>query len=76
MCNVQVAASVSLLDRDFSDPKKTSDVNVEQYAAGSYAAIIKQELDIRLKKAPIAFHAQPLISLFGMAPLIAAFAFA
>ena len=72
---MQVAASVSLLDRDFSDPKKTSDVNVEQYAAGSYAAIVKQELDIRLKRAPVAFYAQPLISLFGTAPPIAAFAF-
>ncbi|KAK9835669.1 hypothetical protein WJX74_005479 [Apatococcus lobatus] len=63
----QVAASVSLLDRDFSDPKKTAEVNVQQYAAGSFAAIIKQELDIRLKKAPIAFHSQPLTSLFGTA---------
>lgn len=67
---------MSLLDRDFSDPRKTSEVTVQQYAAGSYAAIIKQELDIRLKKAPIAFHAQPLMSLFGTAPQLAGFAFA
>ncbi|KAK9849111.1 hypothetical protein WJX84_005254 [Apatococcus fuscideae] len=72
----QVAASVSLLDRDFSDPKKTAEVNVQQYAAGSFAAIIKQELDIRLKKAPIAFHSQPLTSLFGTALPILGFAFA
>ena len=73
--HVQVAASVTLLDRDFSDPRKTSEVNVQQYAAGSYAAITKQELDIRLKKAPIAFHSEPLKGLFDTASPIAGFSF-
>ena len=72
---MQVAASVSLLDRDFSDPRKTSEISVSQYAAGSYAAIIKQELDIRLKKAPIAFHAQPVTALFSTTSAIAGFTF-
>ncbi|KAK9861260.1 hypothetical protein WJX84_003568 [Apatococcus fuscideae] len=71
----QVAASVSLLDRDFSDPRKTLEISVSQYAAGSYAAIIKQELDTRLKKAPIAFHAQPVTALFSTTSAIAGFTF-
>ena len=38
--------------------------------------IIKQELDIRLKKAPIAFHPAPLQGLLQTLPALAGFSFA
>jgi len=52
----QVAAFVSVLDKDLSDRVKTAEVDLEPVLAASYSSLITQEAARRLKAVPMAFY--------------------
>ena len=53
-----------MLDKDLTDRKKTSEVDIAPLLGDSYAAMVAAELKRRLKQAPVAFWAQPPTALF------------
>lgn len=55
----QVAAFVTVLDKDLTDRKKTSEVDVSAPAAGSYGSLITRLCKQRLKHVPVAYHREP-----------------
>jgi U3 small nucleolar RNA-associated protein 19 len=61
---LQVVSFVGMLDRDMTDRRKTSEVDVAPFFGASYASLAGQELGRRLKRVPTAFYAQPPKKLF------------
>ena len=62
---MQVAAFATVLDKDLSDRKKTSEVELAPLLPESYASMVAAELKRRLKQAPVAFWARPPVALFS-----------
>lgn len=60
----QVAAFATVLDKDLTDRKKTSEVDIAPLLTDSYAAMVTAELKRRLKHAPVAFYSRPPATLF------------
>ena len=61
---MQVAALAGVLDKDLTNRKATSEVDVGPLLTASYASMIEGELKRRLKQAPVAFWARPPKKLF------------
>eukprot|EP00951_Prasinocladus_malaysianus_P047118 scaffold648969_cov28-Prasinocladus_malaysianus.AAC.1 len=55
-----------LLEKDVTDRRKTSEINVELLTRESYSGMVSAELKKRLKRVPVAFYAQPPTKLFGV----------
>lgn len=51
-----VSQYVSVLDRDISDRKKTSEINISEVLTASYASIFDKEINRRLKAVPTAAY--------------------
>lgn len=62
----QVAAFVSVLDKDLADRTKTSEVDLSPLLPASYASLFKGEVERRLKQVPIAFYQQAPSKLFDI----------
>ena len=54
----------SILDKNLGDRLRTSEVDVSDLLAGSYASLFKAEAERRLKAVPVAFYSQPPTRLF------------
>lgn len=70
-CCTQVAAYCSILDKDLRDRKKTSEVDISELLAASYASMFAAETGRRLKAVPTAFYRTPPERLFE-GPAVAA----
>ena len=53
-----------MLDKDLTDRKKTSEVDIAPLLTDSYAAMVGAELKRRLKQVPVAFWSSPPSALF------------
>ncbi|PSC69895.1 nucleolar complex 4-like protein [Micractinium conductrix] len=62
--NPQVAAYCTVLDKDLRDRKKTSELDVSDLLASSYASLFAVEAGRRLKAVPTAFYRAPPERLF------------
>lgn len=60
---MQVAAFATVLDKDLTDRKKTSEIDPAPLLTGSYSSIISIELGRRLKHVPVAFYPRKLTGL-------------
>ena len=61
----QVPKMVSLLERDLTERVKTKELDMGDLCAASYGTLIAEELDVRMKKVPLANHVEPFTSLFS-----------
>ena len=61
----QVAAYVSILDKDLRDRKKTAEVDVGEAMGAGYASMFAAEAGRRLKQVPAAFYRAPPEALFA-----------
>eukprot|EP00803_Ostreobium_quekettii_P011112 evm.model.scf_1023.3 EVM.evm.TU.scf_1023.3 scf_1023:12077-20588(-) len=62
----QVAAFVSVLDKDMTDKLKTSEVDLEPLLLGSYASLIGEHTGKKLRRPPVVeFYSQWPTRLFG-----------
>ena len=61
---LQVAAFVTILDKDLADKRKTAEVDVAPLLTSSYSKLVSSELAKRLKRVPVAFYAQRPKQLF------------
>lgn len=63
----QVARFVSVLEKDLSKRDKTAELPVSDLASGSYASLVEEEVERRLKSVPLAFYsdAERPQTLFG-----------
>ena len=71
---LQVAAYVSILDRDLADRKQTAGVDVQALLRSSYSKLFTLETERRLKSVPVAFYASPPSELYPQAQTGAEFA--
>jgi hypothetical protein len=71
---VQVAAFVAVLDKDLADRKRTAEVDIGRLLTSSYAELASTELGKRLKRVPVALHAQKPQQLFDADMCMADFA--
>ena len=62
----QVAAFVTVLDKDLTDRKKTAEVDIGPLLTSSYSELSAAELGRRLKHVPVAFYAQKAPELLDM----------
>ena len=68
---------MTVLDKDLTDRRKTSEVDVAALAAGSYGSLISRLCGQRLKFVPVVYHAAPPERLLGCEePALSAFALA
>ena len=62
---MQVAAlAKQILEKDLSDRRKTSEVDMGPLVGGSYSSLITVELGRRIKQIPTAFYQTPPTRLF------------
>ena len=61
----QVPKMVSLLERDLTDRVKSKELEMGDLCAASYATLIDEEMDVRIKKVPLAHHVEPFTSVFA-----------
>ena len=54
-----------ILDKDLTDRKKTSELDIAPYIGGSYHQLAASELDRRIKRVSTAFYRTPPTKLFG-----------
>eukprot|EP00898_Chlorokybus_atmophyticus_P007651 jgi/Chlat1/7888/Chrsp66S07315 len=59
-----VSRFVSTLEIDLSQRRKTSELPISDFVHGSYASLVEEEVDKRLKKVPLAFYAKHPSRLF------------
>ena len=69
----QIPKMVSLLERDLTDRVKTKELEMVDLVAASYGSLMAEELDVRLKKVPLATRAQPFTSIFTTPEMLAGF---
>lgn len=70
----QIPKMVSLLERDLTDRVKTKELEMGDLVAASYGSLMAEELDVRLKKVPLATpSAQPFTSIFTTPEMLAGF---
>jgi len=60
-----VPKMVSLLERDLTDRVKSKELEMGDLCAASYATLIDEEMDVRIKKVPLAHHVEPFTSVFA-----------
>lgn len=60
-----MAAYCAVLDKDLTNRRKTSEVDVAPLLSASYSSLFAREVGRRLKAAPAAFYADPPAALFG-----------
>ena len=56
---------MAVLDKDLTDRKRTSELDVGALVASSYGSLIARLCKQRLKHVPVAFHAEPPEQLFA-----------
>ena len=56
--SMQVAAYVTVLDKDLTDRKRTSELDITSHVAASYGSLVTRLCSQRLKYVPLKFHAQ------------------
>ena len=54
-----VARFVAVLDKDLTDKRKTQDMDLAALGGASYATMVSEELERRLKTVPLAFYSTP-----------------
>lgn len=65
-CVLQVAVlAKQILDKDLTDRKKTSELDIGPYVGGSYNQLASTELERRIKQVSTAFYRTPPTKLFG-----------
>lgn len=55
-----------ILDKDLTDRKKTSELDIGPYISGSYHQLAASELNKRIKQVSTAFYRAPPTKLFGL----------
>lgn len=61
----QIPKMVVLLERDLTDRVKTKELEMGDLVAAAYGTLMREELDVRMKKVPLATHVEPFTSLFA-----------
>lgn len=61
---MQVALAMELLDKDLTDKKKCSEVDILPLLGASYSGMLAHDVSRRLKKVPTAFYPRPPTRLF------------
>ena len=56
--SLQVAAYVTVLDKDLTDRKRTSELDITSHVTASYGSLVTRLCSQRLKYVPLSFHTQ------------------
>ena len=60
----QVSTYCAILEKDLTNRRKTSEVEISELLGASYSSLFTREVERRLKQVPAAFYAQPPTALF------------